>query len=129
MIDKSRPYAFLLATALVLPSSAAAQAVPGQASTPYVAGTCTNCHGTPGRSAGAMPSLAGLAAAYFVEQMRAFREGRRPATVMHQLAKGYSDAKTIASPSTSRARHRCAREETQMTRDATTTPHSPAARS
>jgi cytochrome c553 len=24
--------------------------------------------------------------------MRAFRDGKRPATVMHQIAKGYSDA-------------------------------------
>ena len=29
--------------------------------------------------------------AYIVEQMRAFRDGKRPATIMHQLAKGYTD--------------------------------------
>ena len=28
--------------------------------------------------------------------MRAFRDGKRPATVMHQLAKGYSDAQIDA---------------------------------
>ena len=94
MIDKSRPYVFLLATALALPSSAAAQAAPGQASIPYVAGTCTNCHGPQGRSAGAMPSLAGLPQPYLVEQMKQFREGKRPATIMHQIAKGYSDRET-----------------------------------
>jgi len=27
-----------------------------------------------------------------VEQVKAFKSGARPATVMHQLAKGYSDA-------------------------------------
>jgi cytochrome c553 len=94
VIDKSGPYAFLLAAALVLPSSAAAQAVDGQASIPYLAGTCTNCHGPQGRSAGAMPSLAGLAQPYFVEQMKQFREGKRAATIMHQIAKGYSDRET-----------------------------------
>ena len=39
-----------------------------------------------------MPGLAGLPTAYMVEQMKAFKNGSRPATVMHQLAKGYSDA-------------------------------------
>jgi cytochrome c553 len=27
-----------------------------------------------------------------LEQLRAFRSGARPATIMHQLTKGYSDA-------------------------------------
>ena len=38
-----------------------------------------------------MPRLAGLPKNYIVEQMQAFRDGKRPATVMHQLAKGYSN--------------------------------------
>ena len=61
-----------------------------------LAATCSNCHGTDGRALGNIPSLAGLSKVYFVEQMRAFREGKRPATVMHQLAKGYSDAELAA---------------------------------
>ena len=40
----------------------------------------------------AVPGLAGMPAAYMVEQVKAFKSGARPATVMHQLAKGYSDA-------------------------------------
>lgn len=94
MVDRTGSYAFLLATALALPSSAAAQAPPAQASTPYLTGTCTSCHGPQGRSAGAMPSLAGLPQPYFVEQMKQFREGARPATVMHQIAKGYTEEQT-----------------------------------
>jgi cytochrome c553 len=31
--------------------------------------------------------------------MRAFRDGKRPATVMHQIAKGYSDAQIEAMAS------------------------------
>ena len=31
-----------------------------------------------------------------VEAMRAFKEGKREATVMHQIAKGYSDAEIAA---------------------------------
>jgi glyoxylase-like metal-dependent hydrolase (beta-lactamase superfamily II) len=56
-----------------------------------LAANCANCHGTTGRASGPMPSLAGVNKAYFIEQMRQFRDGKRPATVMHQLAKGYSD--------------------------------------
>ena len=43
-----------------------------------------------------VPGLAGLPASYLADQMRAFKAGTRPATVMHQLAKGYSDAQIDA---------------------------------
>jgi len=58
-----------------------------------LAATCANCHGTGGRSIqdSAVPGLAGMPAAYMVEQIKGFKSGERPATVMHQLAKGYSD--------------------------------------
>ena len=55
------------------------------------AATCTGCHGTNGYSEGGMPLLAGLDKAYIVNAMREFKAGTRPATVMHQHAKGYSD--------------------------------------
>jgi cytochrome c553 len=57
----------------------------------YLAANCANCHGTTGNAQGAMPSLAGQPKAYMVDQMKAFRDGKRPATIMHQLAKGYTD--------------------------------------
>jgi cytochrome subunit of sulfide dehydrogenase len=59
-----------------------------------LAATCANCHGTQGQAVAnaSVPGLAGLPASYIVEQMKAFKAGTRPATVMHQLAKGYSDA-------------------------------------
>ena len=59
-----------------------------------LAATCANCHGTEGRAVegSAVPGLAGMPAAYLTEQMKAFKAGTRSATVMHQLAKGYSDA-------------------------------------
>lgn len=58
-----------------------------------LAATCANCHGTGGRAVddAAVPGLAGMPAGYTVEQMKAFKSGARPATVMHQIAKGYSD--------------------------------------
>ena len=55
-----------------------------------LAASCATCHGTDGRGQGAMPVLAGISKDYFLEQMRAFTSGKRAATVMHQLAKGYS---------------------------------------
>jgi cytochrome c553 len=62
----------------------------------YVAANCANCHGTTGVAKGAMPSLAGLSKDRIAENMRAFRDGKRPATIMHQIAKGYSDAQIDA---------------------------------
>jgi len=59
-----------------------------------LAATCANCHGAGGRAVdgATVPGLAGMPAGYIVEQMKAFKAGTRPATVMHQLAKGFSDA-------------------------------------
>ena len=61
-----------------------------------LASNCANCHGTDGRSQGGMPALAGLAKPYIVEQMQDFKSGKRVATIMHQLAKGYTDAEVDA---------------------------------
>lgn len=62
--------------------------------TQSLAATCANCHGTGGVAIAeaAVPGLAGMPATYTVEQLKAFKSGARPATVMHQIAKGYSDA-------------------------------------
>lgn len=87
------PLALLLAGGTAAASSAA---TPEQRAAAYLAANCANCHGTAGRTIGAMPSLAGLKKDYIAEQMRAFRDGKRPATIMHQLAKGYSDAQIDA---------------------------------
>ena len=55
------------------------------------AGACTGCHGTEGRSIGDIPSIAGIDKADFVRLMNEFRDGTRPATVMHQHARGLND--------------------------------------
>lgn len=59
-----------------------------------LAATCANCHGTDGKAVegSAVVSLAGLPKDYTIAQMNAFKTGARPATVMHQISKGYSDA-------------------------------------
>jgi len=56
-----------------------------------MAASCAACHGTNGHSVGGTPVLAGLDQALFVSQMKDFKSGARPATVMHQHAKGYTD--------------------------------------
>jgi len=58
-----------------------------------LAAMCANCHGTDGRAVedSAIPALAGMPRAYMVAQMKAFRDGSRPATVMHQLTKGLTE--------------------------------------
>ena len=55
------------------------------------AASCANCHGTDGRAQPGMASLAGASKDDLVKKMQDFKAGRRPATIMHQLAKGYSD--------------------------------------
>jgi sulfide dehydrogenase cytochrome subunit len=62
-----------------------------------IAANCANCHGTDGWSSAAVPSLAGRDAAAIVQRMKEFRDGRRAATVMQQLAKGYTDAQIEAA--------------------------------
>ena len=74
-----------------LPSAASAQ------DAQRLAAPCAICHGTDGRAATkeVLP-LAGLPRDYIASQMRALRDGQRQATVMHQIAKGYTDAQIDA---------------------------------
>ena len=58
------------------------------------AAMCANCHGSEGRAVkdSAVPSIAGLPRDYMVQQMQAFKNGSRPATIMHQITKGLTEA-------------------------------------
>jgi len=86
--------AWLAAVSACFVSSASAQPAADALYQRATAATCANCHGTEGRTVqgSAIPALAGMPKEYMVLQMKAFKDGTRPATVMHQLTKGYTDA-------------------------------------
>lgn len=82
--------AFVIAALALAAAPATAQDTLGR----NLAASCAICHGTDGRPASKdspLIPLAGLPRDHIATQMRAFRDGKRPATVMHQLAKGYTD--------------------------------------
>ncbi|WP_101048538.1 c-type cytochrome [Macromonas nakdongensis] len=77
-------------TACVLGTAAlAAQAQVSQVK--VWAAACANCHGTNGKAQPGMEALAGKDQAELAQKMLDFKSGRKPATIMHQIAKGYSD--------------------------------------
>lgn len=89
-----RPLATALCCILLsLGGPALAQSSAQVLHTRALAATCANCHGTEGRAVEgqAMVRLAGMNKDTMVTQLRAFRDGTRTATVMHQLTKGYTD--------------------------------------
>jgi cytochrome c553 len=59
-----------------------------------LAANCAQCHGTGGHTvAGSpLPPLAGRSRDDLLAQLKAFKAGTRPSTIMQQLARGYSDA-------------------------------------
>ena len=63
-----------------------------------MAANCAGCHGTEGRpiDGSSVADLAGMPSDYLVTAMKEFKEGKRTATVMHQLAKGYTDGEIAA---------------------------------
>jgi len=56
-----------------------------------LAATCANCHGTDGKAIGAMPALAGMQADKIITLLAEYKSGKRPATIMHQISRGYTE--------------------------------------
>lgn len=84
----------ILTAVTILASSPASAQDAQQLNIRALAATCANCHGTNGVAVqgSAVVSLAGVPKDYIIAQMKAFKDGSRPATIMHQLSKGYSEA-------------------------------------
>lgn len=55
------------------------------------AASCAACHGTDGHAQPGMTRLAGRSADDLYTLLSEFKSGVRPATVMHQHAKGYTE--------------------------------------
>ena len=80
--------AMTLVLSATLPATAADVIQPG----PRLAATCAGCHGTNGATQGnALPPLAGQPQDQLLAALKDFKAGKRPATIMTQLAKGYTD--------------------------------------
>jgi cytochrome c553 len=71
--------------------AAAPLAVSAQDAGSRLAATCAMCHGTSGHSVGGNERLAGMPKDEMVRKFREFQSGAKPATVMHQLSKGFTD--------------------------------------
>jgi cytochrome c553 len=63
-----------------------------------MAANCAACHGTNGKAApgSAVAGMAGRPKDSLLEMLVQFRDGRKPATLMHQITKGYSEAELAA---------------------------------
>ena len=86
----------LIATALLTAAGLSQAQAPDAAQVRSWAASCSACHGTDGRAQPGMESLAGANKDDMVKKMLDFKAGRKPATIMHQLAKGYSDEQIAA---------------------------------
>jgi cytochrome c553 len=60
------------------------------------AGACANCHGTNGVAQAGNESLAGVNKDDLLKKLLDFKTGKKPATIMHQLSKGYTDEQLAA---------------------------------
>ena len=78
-----------VALAALLAASPLAQAEISRGA--VMASTCFACHGTDGKSPGAIPSIFGIPEQSMIAMMNAFREDLRASTVMNRHAKGYTD--------------------------------------
>jgi sulfide dehydrogenase cytochrome subunit len=92
LLDKRNLQATLGLAAVLAASAAPAADDTSRLRTRALAATCAQCHGTDGHAVAgeAMVRLAGLPQDYLLGQLMAFRSGQRPATIMHQITKGYS---------------------------------------
>lgn len=59
-----------------------------------LAATCANCHGTNGNAVkgGGLDALAGIPKDKTLQKLADFKSGDKPASIMHQIVKGYTDA-------------------------------------
>jgi cytochrome subunit of sulfide dehydrogenase len=92
--SSAKPHAvFVVLCAFAIPATSQAAGDAATLEVRSLAANCAACHGTEGRAVegAGMVALAGYPKAALIAQMQAFRDGGRSATVMHQIARGYTD--------------------------------------
>ncbi len=52
--------------------------------------SCTGCHGTFGESVSSIPSINGMNEAEFIRKLFEYKQGKRPASVMDRIARGFN---------------------------------------
>lgn len=82
-----------IAAALCLAGMAASAAAADPHLGRNLAATCANCHGTNGKAVpgSGMDALAGMEKEKLLQKLKDFKSGVKPATIMHQISKGYTD--------------------------------------
>ena len=82
----------ITALSLIAATTAAQAADPNLARN--LAATCANCHGTNGNAVkgSGMDALAGMEKAKILQKLADYKSGDKPASIMHQIAKGYTEA-------------------------------------
>jgi cytochrome c553 len=74
----------------VVPAMAQTAPAPDPHLARNLAATCANCHGTHGNARGDMKPIAGVPADKLLAMLDDYRNGNLPATIMHQIVKGYT---------------------------------------
>ncbi len=84
---------FHLAAAICLAGAAASATAADPNLGRNLAATCANCHGTNGKAipGAGMDALAGMEKEKLLQKLKDFKSGAKPATIMHQISKGYTD--------------------------------------
>ncbi len=85
-----------LATAALALGAGAAQAQTDPLQVRSWAAACASCHGTNGHAQTGNEPLAGGNKDEMLKKLLDFKRGAKPATIMHQLSKGYSDEQLAA---------------------------------
>ena len=86
----------VLATAALALGAGAAQAQTDPLQVRSWAAACASCHGTNGKAQPGNEPLAGQNKDEMMKKLMDFKSGAKPATIMHQLSKGYTDEQLAA---------------------------------
>jgi cytochrome subunit of sulfide dehydrogenase len=90
------PHIRLLIGSLTAAAALAVSSIASAADAPPGASSCSGCHPARAGVNTPVPRLNGRDAAEMTTAMTEFRTGKRPATVMDRIAKGFTDDETKA---------------------------------